>query len=73
MEVAVHLELGADCYATTWRCAARSPAALSGAATVRRMATMSAVRKLATRSDHESIVARLDPRQKNVVSGPSGW
>ena len=34
---------------------------------------MSAVRKDAMRTDQESMVARVDPVEKNVVMAPSGW
>src|SRR4029453_1302988 len=47
---------------------ARSPAA---AGSVRRTTSRSAVRKLATRVDHESMTSRPSPRRKKGVIGPS--
>ena len=55
-------------HATCWACSEVPPAEVTGS--IRRIDAMSAVRKLANRTDHESTNSRPHVA-KNVVSGPS--
>ncbi len=50
-----------------------SPLSSGSTRSNRSIDTMSAVRYEATRVLHESITCRLEPVEKNVVSGPSNW